>query len=87
MYLVNTNFAEYGIEKAKRGNLKMQDKKLQNECKCDASKHIKGIKCDVKNCVYHADQNGCYAGCISVGPREADCSAHTNCATFKPREC
>ena len=49
--------------------------------------HIKGINCDVKNCVYHADQNNCYAGCISVGPREADCSAHTNCATFKPREC
>ena len=65
----------------------MEDKKLYNECKCDASKHIKGIKCDVRNCVYHADQNGCYAGCISVGPREADCSAHTNCATFKPREC
>jgi hypothetical protein len=41
----------------------------------------------VKNCVYHADQNACYAGCISVGPREADCSAHTSCATFKPREC
>lgn len=65
----------------------MEDKKLYNECKCDTSKHIKGIKCDVKNCVYHANQNACYAGCISVGPREADCSAHTNCATFKPRSC
>ena len=65
----------------------MENKKLTNECKCDASKHIKGIKCDVKNCVYHADRNNCYAGSISVGPREADCSANTNCATFKPREC
>ena len=65
----------------------MENKKLTNECKCDASKHIKGIKCDVKNCVYHAERNNCYAGSISVGPREADCSANTNCATFKPREC
>ena len=62
----------------------MEEKTYENTCGC---KHIKGIKCDVKNCVYHADQNGCYAGSISVGPREADCSAHTNCATFKPRQC
>ena len=65
----------------------MDDKKIYKECTCDMTKHIKGIKCDVKNCAYHADQNGCYAGTISVGPREADCSAHTNCATFKPRQC
>ena len=65
----------------------MEEKKIQNDSKCDSSKHIKGIVCDVKNCVYHAGQNNCYAGCISVGPREADCSANTNCATFKPKEC
>ena len=75
------------MAKKRKEVIKVEDKKLHNECKCDASKHIKGIKCDVRNCVYHADQNGCYAGSISVGPREADCSAHTNCATFKPREC
>ena len=83
---VNNKSAEWH-KNEKKGEEKMEDKKLHNECKCDASKHIKGIKCDVRNCVYHADQNGCYAGCISVGPRDADCSAHTNCATFKPREC
>ena len=65
----------------------MDDKKMKNDCKCDSSKHIKGIMCDVKNCVYHAEQNGCYAGTISVGPREANCSANTNCVTFKPKEC
>ncbi len=65
----------------------MEEKMLNNDCKCDASKHIKGIVCDVKNCVYHANNNNCYAGCISVGPREASCSANTNCATFKPKEC
>ena len=61
-----------------------------NNNKCCGSKsteHIKGISCDVKNCVYHAEQSNCYAGCITVGPREANCSANTNCATFKPREC
>ncbi len=65
----------------------MEDKKLQNECKCDPSKYIKGIVCDVENCVYHAGHNNCYAGSISVGPHKASCSANTNCATFKPREC
>ena len=64
----------------------MEEKKMKNECKCDASKEIKGVMCDVKNCVYHAGQNNCYAGKISVGPREANCSANTSCATFKPRE-
>ena len=55
----------------------MNDKKCCN--------HIKGVTCDVKNCAYHEGQNNCCAGCISVGPREADCSANTNCATFKPK--
>lgn len=64
------------------------DEKMKNDCKCDASKCIKGIVCDVKNCAYHAGENHCYAGTISVGPREANCSANTNCATFKPKsEC
>lgn len=65
----------------------MEEKKNKGNSKCDSSKHIKGVMCDVKNCVYNAQQNGCYAGCISVGPKDADCSAHTNCATFKPKEC
>lgn len=64
------------------------DKKQRVGCgECDTGKHIKGIVCDVRNCAYHSGVNNCYAGCISVGPREADCSANTNCATFKPREC
>ncbi len=63
----------------------MEDKKTCHDCGCDPSKHIKGIVCDVKNCMFHEGQNNCYAGCISVGPREASCSANTNCATFKPK--
>ena len=64
----------------------MDEKKCHKDAGVDMSKHIKGIVCDVKNCAYHAGQNSCCAGCISVGPREASCSANTNCATFKPRE-
>ena len=63
----------------------MEEKKYQTDCKCDSSKRIKGITCDVKNCAYHQGQDECFAGCISVGPREAGCSKDTACATFKPR--
>ena len=63
----------------------MEEKKYETDCET-CKKPIKGVMCDVKNCAYHAGQNSCYAGCISVGPREASCSANTNCATFKPRE-
>ena len=62
------------------------ENKQQNNCKCDESKRIKGIVCDVKNCAYHNGNNECYAGCICVGPCDATCSANTTCATFKPRE-
>ena len=54
-------------------------------CGCDSTKRIKGVNCDVKNCAFHSGLNECNAGCIYVGPREADCSANTNCATFKPK--
>ena len=65
----------------------MNEKKNYNECCTDSAKCIKGVVCDVKNCAYHSGESHCYAGTISVGPREASCSANTNCATFKPKEC
>ena len=35
---------------------------------CDIKKdHIKGIKCDVKNCVYHDCDTHCTANMIAVG--------------------
>ena len=67
----------------KREN-KMEEKQ-KNDCKCDVSKHIKGINCDVKSCAYHSGETQCCAGSISVGPRDASCSANTECATFKPK--
>ncbi len=63
------------------------EKKKPVDCGCNESKCIKGIVCDVKNCAYHTVENSCCAGTIAVGPKDASCSANTNCATFKPREC
>ena len=65
----------------------MNERKNFNEVNCDSTKCIKGVVCDVKNCAYHSGESNCYAGTISVGPREASCSANTNCSTFKPKEC
>lgn len=52
------------------------------ECK----EHIKGIHCDVKNCVYHDCETYCTAGQIAVGPSSATTGADTLCATFKERK-
>ena len=49
-------------------------------------KHIKGINCDVSNCIYHGLANSCHAECIAVGPSYAQSSSETVCATFKPKE-
>ena len=57
----------------------MQD---QNQ---SSHKSIKGIVCDVRNCVYHGEENCCCAGKIAVGPTYANSSAETVCATFRPK--
>ena len=56
-------------------------------CGTDGSKeHIKGIRCDVKNCMYHDCETYCTATQIAVGPSSATSSADTACATFKERK-
>ena len=55
----------------------------KNYCDC---KHNEGIKCDVKNCVYHSGDTYCTAKQIAVGPHHAETSADTICATFKQKE-
>lgn len=61
------------------------DEKMKHGC-CRGAKPLQGIKCNVMNCYYHDCDTHCTAKEISVGPRNADCSAETLCATFKPRE-
>ncbi len=47
--------------------------------------HIKGISCNVKNCIYHDGDAYCTAEKISVGPSYASSCTDTVCATFKAR--
>ena len=62
----------------------------KEKCGCNTAKnekdHIKGIRCDVKNCVYHDRDTYCMAGEIAVGPCNATCSSETACATFCERK-
>lgn len=48
--------------------------------------HIKGIQCNVKNCVYNDSCQYCTAGHISVGPSYATAGIDTICATFRPKK-
>lgn len=59
----------------------MEEKK--NGCNCG---HIQGIKCNVKNCVYHDCDTYCTAKEIAVGPQNANVSGDTLCVTFRPKE-
>jgi len=54
----------------------------KNSC---AGKCIKGIVCDVTNCVYHDKENRCMAEQILVGPTYASSSSETACVTFKQK--
>lgn len=46
---------------------------------------IKGINCDVKNCVYHDGECNCTADRVAVGPTYASSCSDTVCATFRPK--
>lgn len=62
----------------------MSNGKCNGKNACNIGKeHIKGIKCDVKNCVYHDCDTYCTAGQIAVGNCSTEsCAA---CDTFKER--
>lgn len=46
-------------------------------------KEIKGISCDVKNCIHHDMSNNCLAGHIKVGNQTAKNVSETKCETFE----
>ena len=62
-----------------------QNDKSCNSKKCASKEHIKGICCNVKNCVHHDGETYCTAGQIAVGPSYAATSADTVCSTFKQK--
>ncbi len=49
-------------------------------------KEIKGINCEVKNCVFHDKDNNCLAGSIKVGSPNAIHESETKCETFECSE-
>ncbi len=49
---------------------------------------INGIKCGVSSCEFNRNECECIAGKIDVcccGCQSPECSAQTECKTFKPR--
>ena len=48
-------------------------------------RHISGVTCDVRNCVYHDGDNYCCADRITVGSAAARNTSETKCATFVSR--
>lgn len=59
----------------------VKNKNEGSEKKMD--KEIKGISCEVKNCIYHDMSNRCTAGEIKVGTKSATKTSETNCQTFE----
>lgn len=48
------------------------------------NKHeIKGITCEVKNCIYQDKEGNCNAGHIKVGNPQAHHVSETKCETFE----
>lgn len=68
-------------EETKKEDTIMTEKR--SGCGCN---HIKGVCCDVKNCMYHDGESYCTAKEITVGPSYAADGKDTNCATFKPHD-
>lgn len=48
-------------------------------------KKLKGVSCDVKNCIYNDGKCRCTAEKIAVGPTYATSCTDTVCATFRQR--
>ena len=46
-------------------------------------KHINGVVCSVKSCMYHDSEGYCMANTINIGPGYAESCTDTVCATFK----
>lgn len=46
---------------------------------------MRGVVCDVKNCVYNDQHSHCTAEKIAVGPTYATSCTDTVCATFRQR--
>ncbi len=57
----------------------------KTEGRTDSQNHLRGVKCDVVNCIYNDKHEKCTANQIRVGPQYASTSDETICDTFKPQ--
>ena len=48
-------------------------------------KHIKGIVCSVKKCMYHDTEGYCTANVVNIGNSDSLTASDTVCATFRAR--
>ena len=55
------------------------------ETSTEGKKKLRGVVCDVKNCVYNDQHSHCTAEKIAVGPTYATSCTDTVCATFRQR--
>ena len=55
------------------------------ETSTEGKKKLRGVVCDVKNCVYNDQHSYCTAEKIAVGPTYATSCTDTVCATFRQR--
>jgi hypothetical protein len=63
----------------------MNDEKNRKiSCDCE-QKYLEGVRCGVKNCIWHCEETHCTADAISVGPDRATTSSQTLCATFREK--
>ena len=61
-------------------NKDYKNQQQNSHCHCN-----QGVRCDVKNCVYHDGEQECVAGKITVGPTFAISPTDTVCSTFKSK--
>ncbi len=80
------NFGQTKLTPIKRGMLNANEGKNMEKSKGCGCDHIKGIRCDVKNCAFNAGDSFCTAGEISVGPAHATDSDETACITFRKKD-
>ena len=55
-----------------------------NSSDVNKSNKISGVGCGVVSCKFHAKDNTCCAGCITVGSTNAVKKGETYCETFEP---
>ena len=56
-----------------------------DETRTGGGKKLKGVACDVKNCMFNDQCSHCTAEKIAVGPTYATSCTDTVCATFRQR--